>query len=61
LARAWTTEIQFPAEAMMGFLSLRHRVQTASRAHLPSYQRSTAGSYRDGKAVGAWSWSLTSI
>jgi hypothetical protein len=43
--------IRMPAEA--GNFSLRHRVQTASGAHLPSYSMGTGGSFPGGKAAGA--------
>jgi len=35
--------------------------QTGSGAHPPSYQMCIRGSFPGGKAVGAWSWPLTSI
>jgi len=45
----------------MGNFSLRHGVQIRSGVHLASYPVGTGSSYRGGKAVGAWSWPLTSI
>jgi hypothetical protein len=50
----YTVRVRLPAEA--GILSLRHRVETGSGAHPASYSMGTRG-----KAVGAWSWPLTSI
>jgi hypothetical protein len=41
---------------MMGFFSLRCRVQTSCGARPASYPMGTGGSYMRGKAVGAWSW-----
>jgi hypothetical protein len=38
-----------------------HRVQIASGAHPASYLMGTGGSFPEDEAVGAWSWSLTSI
>jgi hypothetical protein len=55
-ATGWTTEVQFPAGTIMRFISLRHRVQTGSRAHPTSYTMGTGSSYPRGKADGAWSW-----
>jgi len=40
-----------------GIFSLRHRVHTGSGAHPAS---GTEGSFLGGKAVGSWSWPLTS-
>jgi hypothetical protein len=42
------------------FLSQYH-VQTSSEAHPASYPMGTRGSFRRGKAFGAWSWPFTSI
>jgi hypothetical protein len=50
--------IRFSAGA--GNFSLHHRVQNGSGAH-PAYPVVTRGSFPGGKAVGAWSWPLTSI
>jgi len=47
--------------AMMGFFSLRHRVQTSSGAHPASHPTVTGGSFHWGKAAGAWRWPLTSL
>jgi hypothetical protein len=40
-------------EQVRNFLSLRHLVQIASGAHLPSYPMDTGGSFPRGKAAGA--------
>jgi hypothetical protein len=53
--------IKFPAEAIMLVLSLRHRVQTGSGAHLASYPMGIEASFPEGKAAGSWMWPLTSI
>jgi hypothetical protein len=47
--------------ATAGNFSLRYRVQTGSGAHPASYPMGTRGSFRGGKAAGAWSWPLTFI
>jgi hypothetical protein len=39
---------------------LLHSVQTDSGTHPASYPMGTGGSFPGGKAVGAWSWPLTS-
>jgi len=44
-----------------GNFSPHHRVQTGTGAHPPSYPMGTMGSFPRGKAIGAWSWQLTSI
>jgi hypothetical protein len=44
-----------------GLFSLQHRIRTVSGAHATSYPVSTPSSLSGGKAVGAWSWPLTSI
>jgi hypothetical protein len=41
--------------------SLRHSVQTDSRANPASYPMGTGGSFPWGKTAGEWSWPLTSI
>jgi len=46
---------------MMGFFSLRYRVQTGSGAHTASYGMDTGDSYPGAKVAGAWSLPLTSI
>jgi hypothetical protein len=51
--------VRFPAET--GNFSLHHRVQNGSGAHPASYPMGTRGSFREGKAAGAWSWPLTLI
>jgi hypothetical protein len=43
-----------------GNFSLRHRVQTNSGSHPASYPKGIGGSFRGGKAAGAWSWQLPS-
>jgi len=56
----WTTRVRFSAGA--GNFSRHHRyVQTSPRAHPASYLMGTGCSYLAGKAVGTWSWPLTSI
>jgi hypothetical protein len=44
-----------------GNFSLHHRLQNGSGANPASYPMGTRGSFPGGKAVGAWSWPLTSI
>jgi len=44
-----------------GIYSLRHRIQTASRAHQDSYLMGTVGSCSESKAAGSWSWPLNCI
>jgi hypothetical protein len=44
-----------------GNLSLHHRVQNGSGAQPASYPMGIRDSFLGGKAVGAWSWPLTSI
>jgi len=41
--------------------SLHHCVQNGSRSHTASYPMGTKDSFHGGKAVGVWSWPLTSI
>jgi hypothetical protein len=53
------SSVRFPAGD--GNFSLHHRVQTGSGAYPASYPMSTEGSLAGDKAVGAWSWPLTSI
>jgi hypothetical protein len=48
----WMTGVRFPAEAMKGFFSVRHRVRTGSGAHPASYPMGTGGSSTVCKAVG---------
>jgi hypothetical protein len=50
------SRFRFPTGA--GNFSLRHRVQSDSRAHSASYPLGTTGSFLGGKATGAWSWPL---
>jgi len=50
-----TIGVQFPAGAMMGFLSPLHRVQTGSGSHPASDPMDTGGSYPEVKAAGACS------
>jgi len=38
------TRVQFPVDAMMGFVSLHHFIQTGSVAHTASYTVGTRGS-----------------
>jgi hypothetical protein len=57
----WMTGVQFSARTMMGYFSLRHRVQTGSGAQQASYPAGTGGLHPRGKATWAWSWPLTSI
>jgi len=45
----------------MGMFSLHHRVQSGPGAEPATYPVGSGGSYTGCKAVGAWSWSLTSI
>jgi hypothetical protein len=52
------SSVRFPAGAEN--FSLHHRVQNCSGAHPASYPMGTRGSFLGGKAVGAWSWPLTS-
>jgi hypothetical protein len=52
------SRVRFPAGA--GNSSL-HRVQNGSGVHPASNPVGTRGSFPGGKAVGAWSWPLTSI
>jgi len=49
----WTTGAQFPAEVIMGYFSLYHRVQTGSGAHQASYPMGTRDSYAESKAAEA--------
>jgi hypothetical protein len=49
----WTSGVQFPAGAVMGFFSLRHRIHTGSEVHPASYPMRTGGSYPGGKGAGA--------
>jgi hypothetical protein len=53
------SRVQVPAGARN--FSLHHRVQNGSGAHRAYYPVGTRGSFRGGKAAGAWSWPLTSI
>jgi hypothetical protein len=46
----WTTGVQFPAGVMIGFFSLRHRVQNGSGAHSASYTMGTRGLFTQGKS-----------
>jgi len=46
---------------LAGNFSLHHRVQTGSEAHPAFYAMGTRDSFSGGKAVGVWSWPLTSI
>jgi len=41
-------------------LSLHHRVQNEYGAHPASYPMGKRGSFNEGKALGAWSWPITS-
>jgi hypothetical protein len=50
-----------PGRGDDGIFSLRHWVQTGSGAHPASYPMVTEGPYLGVKAVGTWSWQLTSI
>jgi hypothetical protein len=52
------SRVRVPAGA--GNFSLHHPVQNGSGAHPASYPLGTRGSFPRGKAVGAWSWPLTS-
>jgi hypothetical protein len=52
------TGLRFPAGT--GNFSLHHLVQNDSGAHRASYQMGSRASFPGDKAVGAWSWSLTS-
>jgi hypothetical protein len=54
----WGGGVRVPAEA--GNFSLNHRIHTASGTHPASYPVGSRGSFPGGKAVGAWSWPLTS-
>jgi hypothetical protein len=56
---AQEVRIQFPAWTRD--FSLLHGIQTCSVAHSASYLMCTVVSYPSGKAVGSWSWPLTSI
>jgi len=56
--RLRATWVQFPAGAMVGFFSLRHRVRTCSGAHPASCPVGTRSS--EDKAAWSWSWPLTS-
>jgi hypothetical protein len=49
--------VQVPVEQKF---SLLHVVQTGSGVHPISYPIGTGGSFPGGKAVGPWSWPLTS-
>jgi hypothetical protein len=51
------SRVRFPAGA--GNFSLHHRVQNGSGPHPTSYPMGTRGSFLWVKAVGAWSWQLT--
>jgi hypothetical protein len=57
--RAGWSGVRIPAGA--GNFSLHHRIQTGSGAHGASYSMGSRRSSPGGKAVGAWSWPLTSI
>jgi hypothetical protein len=60
LATGWTTEwSEFEYRQDQEFSRL-HVFQTGSGAHPASYPMATEGSFRGGKAAGAWSWPLTS-
>jgi hypothetical protein len=48
------SRVRFPAGA--GNFSLHHRVQNGSGAYPASYPMDTRGSFRGGKAAGAWGW-----
>jgi len=50
-----------PGRGNSGNFPLRHRVQTGSGAHPPSYSMGTWGFYPGVKAAGAWSWPFTFI
>jgi hypothetical protein len=53
------SRVRFPAGA--GNFSLHHRIQNGSGAHPTYCPMGTRGSFPGGKAVGVWSWPLTSI
>jgi hypothetical protein len=57
--RAEWSGVRVPPGA--GNFSLYHRFRNSSRAHPAYYPIGTKGSFPGGKAVGAWSWQLTSI
>jgi hypothetical protein len=49
----WETAVQFPAGAIIGIFSLRHRFHTGSGAHPASYPVGIEGIFPGGKAAGA--------
>jgi len=54
----WTTGVQFPAE--VGYLYLRHRVQTSCGTHQASNRKRTGRSFTASKVAVTWNWPLTS-
>jgi hypothetical protein len=55
----WGSRVRFPAGT--GNFSFQKGVQNGSRAYPAPYPMGTRGSFPGGKAIGAWSWLLTSI
>jgi hypothetical protein len=55
--------MQFGSQQRQGrdLFYLRHRVRTGSGAHPVSYPMGNGSSFTAGKAVGTWSWPLTSF
>jgi hypothetical protein len=47
--QGWSIGVQFPAGAVMGLFSLRHRVQTGSGEHPPSYLTGIGGPFAEVK------------
>jgi len=60
-ATGLATGVQFPAGAVMGYFSLRHRIQTGSGAHRASYLMGNRGALTPGvKRPMQWSYISTS-
>jgi hypothetical protein len=49
----WTNGVQFPADIVIVFFSLRHRVQTDCEVHPASYPLSTGSSYSGSRVTRA--------